>query len=43
MRIPPLVPAAVEAVKQWVYLPAIINGQAAEVVTTVTVNFACRE
>jgi len=37
---PLLVPAALEAVKQWVYAPTLLNGQAVEVVTQIDVNFA---
>jgi TonB family protein len=37
---PLLVPAALEAVKQWVYQPTIVNGEAVEVVTQINVNFA---
>jgi protein TonB len=36
---PMLVPAAIEAVKQWHYRPYILNGEGLEVETTVTVNF----
>jgi len=36
---PLLVPAAMQAVKQWVYAPTLLNGQAVEVVTQVEVNF----
>jgi protein TonB len=36
---PLLVPAAMEAVKQWVYQPTLLNGQAVEVVTQIEVNF----
>jgi len=36
---PMLMPAAVEAVKQWKYKPYILNGEPVEVETTVTVNF----
>lgn len=36
---PLLIPAAQEAVKQWVYQPTLLNGRAVEVVTTVDVNF----
>jgi protein TonB len=36
---PLLVPAAMEAVKQWVYKPTLLNGEAVEVVTQVDVNF----
>jgi TonB family protein len=37
--IPELDEAAVEAVRQWVYTPTILNGVAVPVVMTVTVNF----
>jgi periplasmic protein TonB len=36
---PMLVPAAIEAVSQWRYRPYILNGEAIEVETQVTVNF----
>ncbi len=36
---PLLAPAAIDAVRQWVYEPTLCNGQAAEVLTTVDVNF----
>jgi protein TonB len=36
---PMLVPAAIDAVKQWRYKPYLLNGQPVEVVTTITVNF----
>ncbi|HKV78696.1 MAG TPA: energy transducer TonB [Candidatus Sulfotelmatobacter sp.] len=36
---PMLVPAAINAVKQWRYKPYLLNGQPVEVVTTITVNF----
>jgi periplasmic protein TonB len=36
---PLLVPAAIEAVKQWRYRPFQLNGEAVEVETTVTVTF----
>lgn len=36
---PILVPAAMEAVKQWVYQPTIMNGQPLEVETQVTLTF----
>ena len=36
---PMLVPAAVEAVKQWKYKPYILNGEPVEVDTQITVNF----
>ncbi len=36
---PMLAPAAIEAVKQWKYNPYLLNGEAVDVETTVTVNF----
>jgi protein TonB len=36
---PMLVPAALEAVRQWRYRPYVLNGEAVEVETQVTVNF----
>lgn len=36
---PLLVPAALEAVKQWRYRPYLLNGEPVEVETTITVNF----
>ena len=36
---PLLVDAAIEAVKQWRYRPTLLNGEAVEVQTTITVNF----
>jgi TonB family protein len=36
---PMLAPAAIEAVKQWKYQPYLLNGEAAEVETTIQVNF----
>lgn len=36
---PLLVPAAMEAVKQWVYKPTLLNGSPVEVITQVDVNF----
>jgi periplasmic protein TonB len=36
---PLLVPAALEAVKQWVYQPTLLNGEPVEVVTQIDVNF----
>jgi len=36
---PLLVPSAQEAVRQWVYQPTLLNGEAVEVVTTIDVNF----
>jgi protein TonB len=37
---PLLVPAAHDAVVQWVYRPTLLNGELAEVKTDVTVDFA---
>jgi protein TonB len=36
---PLLVPAAQEAVKQWIYQPTLLNGEPVEVVTQIDVNF----
>jgi len=36
---PLLVPAAIEAVKQWRYRPYLLNGEPVEVETTIVVNF----
>ena len=36
---PLLVPAAQEAVKQWVYRPTLLNGDPVEVATVVDINF----
>ena len=36
---PLLIPAALDAVKQWRYQPTLLNGVAVEVITTVDVNF----
>ncbi len=36
---PLLVPSALEAVKQWVYRPTMLNGEPVEVVTVIDVNF----
>jgi protein TonB len=36
---PTLVPAAIEAVRQWHYHPYLLNGEPVEVETTITVNF----
>jgi len=40
---PMLAPAAIEAVKQWKYLPYILNGNAVDVETQVRVNFTLSE
>jgi protein TonB len=36
---PLLIPAAIEAVKQWVYQPTLLNGEPVEVQTQIDVNF----
>jgi protein TonB len=36
---PLLIPAATEAVRQWVYKPTLLNGEAVEVATQIDVNF----
>ena len=36
---PLLIPAAIDAVKQWVYRPTLLNGQPVEVSTEIQVNF----
>jgi len=36
---PLLVPAATEAVKQWVYKPTLLNGDPVDVITQIDVNF----
>src|SRR5260370_17648570 len=36
---PILVPASLEAVRQWIYKPTLLNGQPVEVETVVDVNF----
>jgi protein TonB len=35
----PLIQAAADAVKQWIYKPTLLNGEPVKVQTTVTVNF----
>ena len=40
---PLLVPAALDAVRQWVYRPTLLNGEPVEVVTVVDVNFTLLE
>jgi TonB family protein len=37
---PLLIQSAMDAVKQWVYRPTILNGEPVEVVTTIDVNFS---
>jgi protein TonB len=39
---PLLIPSAMDAVKQWVYQPTLLNQEPVEVVTEITVNFALR-
>jgi len=36
---PLLIPAALEAVKQWRYQPTLLNGEPVEVITQIDVNF----
>jgi len=36
---PLLIPAALDAVRQWVYQPTLLNGQPVEVQTDIDVNF----
>jgi protein TonB len=36
---PLLVPAATEAVQQWIYRPTLLNGNPIEVVTVIDINF----
>jgi protein TonB len=40
---PMLVPAAIEAVRQWRYRPYILNGEPVEVETQITMNFSLME
>ncbi len=40
---PLLVPAALEAVKQWVYQPTLLNGEPVEVITQIDVNFTLNQ
>jgi protein TonB len=40
---PRLLTGVVDAVRQWVYKPTLLNGEPVEVVTTVTINFSLRE
>ena len=40
---PLLVPAALEAVKQWIYAPTLLNGKPVEVATEIDVNFTLSE
>jgi protein TonB len=36
---PLLIPAALDAVRQWVYRPTLLNGEAVEVISPITVHF----
>ena len=38
-----LVGAAMDAVKQWVYKPTLLNGNPVEVITTIDINFTLRQ
>jgi len=38
-----LTPRALDAVRQWVYQPTLLNGQPVEVVTQIEVNFKLAE
>ncbi len=40
---PLLIPAAIQAVKQWRYRPTLLNGNPVEVLTQIDVNFLLRE
>jgi TonB family protein len=40
---PLLLQSAIDAVRQWVYKPQLVNGQPVDVVTIVTVNFAFQQ
>jgi len=40
---PLLISSAVDAVKQWVYKPTLLNGQPVTVITTVDVNYTLLE
>ena len=37
---PELTASAIEAVRQWVYQPYLLNGEPTEVDTTITVNYS---
>ncbi len=39
---PLLVPSAMEAVKQWVYKPTLLNGSPVQVITTVDINYTLK-
>lgn len=38
-----LVPPSLEAVKQWMYEPTLMNGQAVEVITEIDVNYTLKK
>ncbi len=40
---PMLVQSALEAVKQWLYKPTLLNGEPVEVITTIDVNFTLNQ
>jgi protein TonB len=40
---PLLIPGVVDAVRQWVYKPTLLNGEPVEVITTVTINFSLQQ
>jgi protein TonB len=40
---PMLVQSALEAVRQWVYKPTLLNGEPVEVITTIDVNFTLNQ
>ena len=40
---PALAQAAIDAVRQWVYRPTLLNGEPVEVRTTVDVDFTLRQ
>ena len=40
---PLLVPSALEAVRQWVYKPTLLNGNPVEVITQIDVNYTLSE
>ena len=40
---PLLLPGVVDAVRQWVYSPTLLNGEPVEILTTVTVNFSLQQ
>jgi TonB family protein len=40
---PELVPAAMDAVKQWVYKPTLLNGNPVQVETTIDINFTLNQ